>query len=279
MIAKRFIQRRDVLAEQTAMQGYRPVREGKDGPLVPVTQRALLAHLSGDKTYGHYLLDTDDKCRVFAFDIDLEKNSGPDDPEPHHVGRWAQPPDMETWTGSEDTWTSAHVIHEFDARESWRDRRHPSRTYLKTQMRYLAGMLARTIHEELELPTAVTYTGAKGIHVYGFTDPLPAEQVREAAQIVLDSLDCFRPSKGKHFFKHVNTDPIDGYDNFSIEVFPKQTSIGDGGFGNLMRLPLGVNRKAPKDPTFFVDLRAPMSELVAHPNPLAILESGNPWLD
>lgn len=279
IVAKRFIQRRDVFAEQTSMGGYRPVREGSDGPFTALKGRHLASHFSGEKTYGHYLLDPDNNCRLFAFDIDLEKNTPDDQPGPHFVGKYALAPNLETWTGTHEEWFEAHTIHDFDPRESWKDRAHPSRPQVKMQMRFISHMLARSIREELDIETAVTYTGSKGLHVYGFTGPLPAEHVREAAQIVLDSLDCFTANRGKHFFKHNSSDPIDGFPNFSIEVFPKQISIGDGGFGNLMRLPLGRNLKSPKEPTFFVDMRAPMSELAPHPNPVALLESGNPWMD
>lgn len=279
-IAKRFIQRRDVYAVQTADGGYKPARQGHDGPFYPLGVPQLQEHLDGAQTYGHYLLDADDMCRVFAFDIDLEKNGPATEASPGFTGRWAQSPDMATWTSTDDeAWWKAHVIHEFDARESWRDRGHPSRPFVKRQMRELSQMLARGITQTLEIPTAVAYTGAKGVHVYGFTGALPASDVREAAQLVIDSMDCFVPHRGNHFFKHASDDPIDGYSNFSVEIFPKQTSVGNGGFGNLMRLPLGRNRKAPADPTFFVDLRTPMSELRPHPDPVALLESGDPWKD
>lgn len=280
LIAKRFIQRRDVFAVQTQDGGYMPAREGRDGPYFSLKGRFIEAHLQGKRTLGHYLLDPENNCRLFAFDIDLEKNSTDEAGNVTHQGYWVQTPDLETWTGPEDEWWKARIVHEFDAREAWRDRSHPSRTFTKTQLRMISSMLARTIKDVLDIPVAVAYTGAKGLHVYGFTGSMPAEHVREAAQIVLDSLDCFEPARGKHFFRHKDQSPEDGYPNISIEVFPKQTTINaDGGFGNLMRLPLGRNLKAPNDPTFFVDMRAPMSELRPHTDVAALLESGNPWAD
>lgn len=279
-VAKRFIQRRDVYAIQTSEGGYMPAREGRDGPFYPLGVQQVQQHLAGTSTYGHYLLDSDDMCRVFAFDIDLEKNGTATSIPPHFFGRWAQSPDMATWTSTDDeAWWKAHVIHEFDARESWKDRSHPSRPFVKKQMRELAQMLTRGVTQTLGIPTVAAYTGAKGCHVYGFTGPLPAADVREAAQLVIDNLDTFVAHRGKHFYKHASDDPIDGFPNFTIEIFPKQVSVGDGGFGNLMRLPLGRNKKNPADPTFFLDLRAPMSELKPHPDPVALLESGNPWAD
>ena len=115
--------------------------------------------------------------------------------------------------------------------------------------------------------------------MYGFTGTLPAEEVREAAMLVLDMLDEFEPVRGKNFYEHKNDDPIHGFKtNFSIEVFPKQTSIDGGGYGNLMRLPLGKNWKNPKDPTFFLDMTGPLAEFKPHSDPVKLLEEGNPYV-
>lgn len=279
LIAKRFIQRRDVFAVQTSNGAYMPVLEHKDGPRVPIKGRHLVEHLSGARTYGHYLLDQTDHCKLFAFDIDLEKNNPATDTDPGFIGTWVQRPDLETWTGTDDAYWNAQVVHPCNPREDWKNRAFPGRAWLKLQMRFLSAMLARGIHDELGIPVAVAYTGAKGVHVYGFTGSQPAAMVRAGAQIVLDSLGCFKPHRGQHFFKHVNEDPILGYSNFTIEVFPKQDSLDGKDLGNLMRLPLGKNLKNPADPTFFVDLRAPMDSLVPYPDPTALLEHGDPWRD
>lgn len=279
LIARRFIKRRDVFAEQTPDGAYRPVLDGYQGPRIPIKGRHLLDHLNGTKTYGHYLLDTDDTCKLFAFDIDLEKNEPATDSNPGFQGTWVERPDIGTWTGDDDAWWAAQVVHPCNPREDWKDRRFPGRAWLKLQMRFLSAMLARGIKDELDIPVAVAYTGAKGLHVYGFTGSMPATTVRDGAQVVLDALGCFVPHRGQHFFKHANQDPILGYANFTIEVFPKQVSLDGKDLGNLMRLPLGRNQKNPKDPTFFVDMRAPMDSLVPHDDVVSLLETGNPWSD
>lgn len=256
LIAKRFIQRRDVYAQQISDGTWRPVTE-------PIRKPQVAAHLNSEVSNGHYLLDADSQCKFFAFDIDLNK-----------AGFWPLGYDRLEDPANGDPWCEAPVAHEFNPREAWRNRAHPSRAFQKNQMRMLAEMLANTTRKMLELPVAVTYSGYKGLHVYGFTGSLPAVQVREGAQIVLDALGCFEPSRGKAFWAHKNTDPIDGYVNLSVEVFPKQTELSDGGYGNLMSLPLG--KSSHGDPRFFVDLRAPMAQLVPD-DPKRVLLSGNPW--
>lgn len=280
LIAKKFIQRRDVKAMQTASGAYIPVTEYKDGPRIPWRMRDLQAHLAGEVSYGHYLLDADDKCKLFAFDIDIEKMKKDTDGNPTWWGSYPTFPDMTNYPGApggEDEYFRANtVVTGFDPYAAWRDRAHPGRKWLKYQMRMIADTLARIIYEELQLPVAVAYSGNKGLHVYGFTGTTSAAEVREAADTVLALAGCFEPLKGKNFFRHTNSDPIEGFPNLSVEVFPKQISLEGKDLGNLMRLPLGKNIKS-NDPTFFVDQRLPMTHLLPHPDPVALLEGGNPW--
>lgn len=269
LFAKRFIQRRDVKARQMSNGDYMPVTSQGTPHRLPWQMSDLRDHLEGRQTYGHYLLDQDDVCRVFAFDIDLETN-----------GAWCDYPRL-----TEEQWAALPADTEFpvaqqfpyNPRETWRDRAHPSRAWTKFKMRSLAEKLSRTISIELELQTAVAYSGFKGLHVYGFTGPVPAAQAREAADLTLALAGGFVPAKGKNFFKSADEDPETGYPGLLVEVFPKQTSLNGKDLGNLMRLPLGRNLKSP-DPTFFVDQRAPLGSLVPHPDPVELLKTGRPWL-
>jgi hypothetical protein len=265
LIAQRFIQRRDVKAKQlsngtyTPDNEYNPATGGFDGPRIPWKMPHLHAHLASTATYGHYLLDQDSNCKLFAFDIDLEKTgflptatwvSGMDDP----------------------------LKVEFQAanpREAWRDRRHPGRPWMKYQLRVIAERLAAVANKEMDLPVAIAYSGAKGLHVYCFTGAIRASDAREGAQLVLDTLGEFDLIKGQHFYRHKNQDPYQGYPNLSVEVYPKQGSLDGKDLGNLMRLPLGRNQKTT-DPTFFVDLRAPLNELIPR-NSEWSLTTDNPW--
>lgn len=257
LISRRFIQRRDVKAQQSNSGAWTPVREGQPPVDLPWRKSDLVSHLAGEQTFGHYLLDQDSNCKLFAFDLDLTK-----------TGHWHEL----------DVENENPPLHELNPREAWLDRGHPARPFLKSQMRMLSNQLAKAIKDLLDIPCAVAFTGYKGMHVYGFTGSVPAKDAREAATIVLDSVGCWTPSRGKAFYSHTSTDPLDCYDNFSLEVFPKQDTLDGKDYGNLMRLPLGRNLKAPANPTFFIDSKAAYVELRPHPDPVALLESGNPWL-
>jgi hypothetical protein len=263
LLAKHFIARRDVKAVQFSDGTWMPHTETRkrDGKRIPWDRPSLADHISGNKTYGHYLLNTDDQCKFFAFDIDLEENGDPEKEKEPYVGHWVD---------------GDGGVHEFDAREAWTNRAHPSRLWTKYQLKMVASRLAAVITGDLELPCAVTYSGSKGLHVYGFTGLISAEDAREGAQIVLDTMGGWQPKRGKHFFESIERDPMIGYPNLSIEVFPKQTSIKDKDLGNLMRLPLGKNLKNPQDPTFFVDMTSPMSVL-APIDSVHALTTLNPW--
>lgn len=255
LIAKTFIQRRDVFARQYSDGSWRPVEQ-------PFTRSAIVDHLCGHTSLGHYLLDSASVCKFFAFDIDLVKS-----------GFWLD--GWDTFIPRDDGVSAENpTIRELSPRTAWRDRAHPARSFMKMQFRMMAGLLAAEVQKSLEIPVAVSYSGFKGLHVYGLTGPIKAQDAREGAQIVLDSLGCFAPSRGKAFWAHQDQSP-EGYPNLSIEVFPKQTEISEGGYGNLMSLPLGKNSHG--DPRFFVDVRKPMSELVPQ-NPIQHLTQ-NIWAD
>ncbi len=68
LFASKFIARPDVFAEQFP-----------DGAWAPRRQRLgmsdLLAHIRGERSLGHYMLNQASECKLFAFDIDLEKPS------------------------------------------------------------------------------------------------------------------------------------------------------------------------------------------------------------
>lgn len=272
LFASKFIARPDVKAIQESNGDYRPTVErerstGKIGKMYGFTMRDLLDHIEGVRTYGHYMLNLDSECKLFAFDIDIDESG---------VVPFAVSPEGE--------WSDFRAVP--DLRSLWTQRdQQLLRTFLKHRMRELAHKLAKTINEEFDIPTAVTYTGAKGLHVYGFTGLLPAIQVREGAELVLKATGAFEPFRGINFWRHKELvhpdgtpDLVNSYSQFSIEVFPKQTSVEPGGFGNLMRLPLGRNLKNPKDPTFFLDLRANFGTGAFTPrDPVEALTVNNPW--
>lgn len=275
LFASRFIQRADVKAVQLEKDAG-ALHQGDwfpdnrvdpakrpNSPHLPhgFQMPHLLAHLAGERTYGHYLLDDSDHCKVFVFDIDLIDGLNKDDPEGKKLGTWVS--------------MDADTVHEdVNPRELWQDRRAvEARTWYKYQMKRIGHMLATKVRE-LGIDCGVAYSGSKGIHVYGMTGSLPAKEVREAAMLVLDMTDEFEELRGKNFFKHKNDDPVHGFQNFSIEVFPKQDTLDGKNLGNLVRLPLGRNFKNPKDPTFFLDMTAPIGEFKPHSDPIKLLTEG-----
>ena len=245
LIAKKFIARSDVKAVQfkngawSPHQEFNPESRKYDGPRIKWRRQDLLAHINGEATYGHYLLDTDNTCKLFAFDIDLQKSG---------------------FLPFAENWTDFREVE--DLRAAWLDRSHPARDWMKFQFKTTAHKLMAFVSEELGLQTAAAYSGAKGVHVYGFMgdgDKLDATKVHEAAILAMRQIGEFEPLRGEHFFKHKNMNPEDGFPNLSIEVFPKQGSLDGKDLGNLMRLPLGRNLKS-SDPTFFLDMTTALSD-------------------
>lgn len=277
IMGERFIQRTDVKAIQFSSGAYVPdnypdLKNPSRYQPLGWLGRHVLAHIKGEQTYGYYLLDQENKTKLFAFDIDLEKK-----------GTWVEHPRWED-IASEDAEHDNRVfddntkIHLGNPRELWANREAVgARSWYKWQMSQLAHMFCGVIRTQLKLPCAAAYSGSKGIHVYGFTGPVPAQEAREGALIVLDILGQFEPLKGENFFRHKEGGPM-GFPSFSVEIFPKQSTIENkDGYGNLMRLPLGRNLKSP-DPTFFLDLTAPLAQLKPHPDPVKLLTTGEPYL-
>jgi hypothetical protein len=278
IIALKFIQRRDVKAVQFKNGSWSPDSEVKSGNHgLGWKLSDIEKHLNKEAVYGHYLLDAEDRARVFVFDIDLvafDKNRPECNNYVSMPGLVGQPAGLT----NEEFDAQTVVYEDVNPRELWHDRSQlQARAWYKLKMMELAHKFTSAC-VELGVPTAAAYSGSKGIHVYGFTGNMPASEVREGALLALDIVGEFEPSKGKNFYRHTNLDPITGYPTFELEVFPKQPTLEGKSLGNLVRLPLGMNHKSPKDPTFFLDLKAPMGQFRPHPRPIELLESGNPYI-
>lgn len=268
LLASKFIQRRDVKAVQRG-NAYMPVTAtGKpDGERLPWTRADIDAHVTGRQSFGHYLVGQDGNCKLFAFDIDLVKwNEKSNRPQP-------------TWLPiNENGYTVDAEPKPLQPREAWLHPKAPLelRRFLVAQMRGVAEMLALATADVLGIPVAVSYSGNKGLHVYGFTGAAPAHDVREAAMAMVDYTDAFEPLRGKNFFAPTDTDIRSGFGCVEVEVFPKQSNLDDKDLGNLMRLPLGVHAKSGQR-AHFITLNSHVDELV-EADPVAALEGGNPWM-
>lgn len=276
LIAMKFIQRRDVKAVQTPDGKWAPDNKFKGHPHgLGFDMASLERHLTGQATYGHYLLDTNSHARVMCFDIDLEPKAK-EDMALEKKGNYVILPQRNL--DNVEFEEQIQIIEDVDPRALWQDRTATdARKWYKAQMMMLARKFVKAVTEELGIGAAAAYSGSKGVHVYGFTGDMPASEVREGALIVMDALGEFELSRGDHFWKHMNTDPIQGFQNFQIEIFPKQDTLDDKSYGNLVRLPLGKNQKSA-DPTFFLDLKAPAWEMRPHPDPIELLTTGNPYV-
>jgi hypothetical protein len=263
LLASKFIARPDVKAIQRSNGDYNPVDK-------PFTRADIEAHLRGEVTYGHYLLNPDGQCKLFVFDIDLDKW---DKLHPERNEYLRAPTQIDT-DGVFTNWMPC------DPRDVWLDRsRRIERLYFKYQLRMMASSLASAIASELDIQVACTYTGAKGLHVYGFTGLMPASDVRDGANLVIESLDTFETHRGNNFFKHKwYGEDENSFQCLTLEVFPKQVTLDGKGYGNLCRLPLGRNLKNPKDPTFFLDFRSNFSDNALMPrNAVDALTCASYW--
>lgn len=265
LLAKMFIARPELKAAQGADGSYRPLR-GE-----PFTLACLLDHITGVQTFGHYTTNEKDETKLFCFDVDLEK------------------------TGllpiKQDGYGRFFMFDNAELRDVWGSRKPgAARNFIKLQLKMLANQLMSAINKELEIPTAATYSGSKGVHVYGFTGKTSTELARGGADIVLDALrhtqqGYWAVSRGTNFLKYMNSDsklaedPSSNCSQFSLEVFPKQDTLEgkEKGLGNLLRLPTGVNLKSPKrDRGFFLDMRTALTEFAPR-DAVEALTAKNPW--
>lgn len=289
-LARTFISRKDVKAEQMPFHkgsAYRPIRE-------PWKMDDLRAHVRGDKTFGHYLLDQDSMVKFLAFDIDLEKQGTYCD-----FSYEAQEYFLE-YICIRDGSINDLEFHHFNPREAWLDHSHPARPWMTYQLTNLASSLSRATGA-MGLKTFATCSGSKGAHVYGiFDEPVQAEVARAVAMEILinapgrgflDGNLKFVQARGQNFYhlapdweaERVHTDHLlhfDLFDNFMVEVFPKQDRLEGNRLGNLMRLDFGKNLKAPGEPTFVIDFDKPDLRIEPHETFKElqyILENGIDW--
>lgn len=249
LLASMFITRTDVKAVQHNDGSYAPhtANGRRDGQKIGWRREDLSAHIAGRSTFGHYLLSPQGECKLVAFDIDLTKAGY-----------------LPVSIDSDD------VVPCADLRAAWRDRAHPARWHMKLQFKQLAHKIATVVSEKMRRPVAVAYSGSKGVHVYAFTGQLPGAEQRQVGRWVLELLE-FQPGEYPNHFV------LDGFPNLSVELYPRQDDLVGKNLGNLMRLPLGKNWKNPQDPTFFVDMTAPLGSMVPI-DPVIALTKENPWV-
>jgi hypothetical protein len=247
-LGKKFIERRDVKAIQHPNGAYTPDR-------TKFTMQDLRDHIEGKRTLGHYILSSNNRCRVFAFDLDVMKDPTTKTPP--------EPPIV--WENDQGQG------EEIDPRAVLLDRTHWARPLIVQQLQRLALALAHRAHSMFEIPVAAAYSGGKGVHVYAFpTEPDHSAVVREVALEVLNSFSGrFKNTRGSNFFG------VDGY-VIDIEVFPKQSDLDGKDLGNLMRLPLGINRKTGER-SHFIRLDRDATEFMEMDARSVLIDGALPW--
>jgi hypothetical protein len=235
-----------------------------------MTMADFEAHLNGSKTMGHYMMNENDECKLFAFDIDLldfQRFDGPHEgcdaatiigePDKIHKHPWMVRQEDGSFVG-------------YNLREEWlKGEASPFHERLTIQLRCMAEGLALRINRTLNISVAISNSGGKGLHVYAFTGLMPGEVLRNLALEILDGFG-FVPTKGANFFQQ----PHD-YKALEVEIFPKQASLQGKDLGNLMKLPLGVNRKTGIR-SEFITCRVGYNGLQAM-DPIHALEGDLPW--
>jgi hypothetical protein len=278
LLGERFIERKDVHALQSDNGAWRPVKcegcweqERRTGdtvycPHMQYTMTDFRRHLAGEITLGHYLVNPETQTtKLFAFDLDLMK------PKVMPDGEVVFQP---VYGGDPDAAFPPPDAVPFNPREAWLQPDHPAQEEMVTAMRALAEGLARRIDEVLNIPVAIVDSGGKGLHVYGFTGSILASQAQALANMILEEGPWER-SKGNAFWRHRNADTFGTYQYVEIEVFPKQTELPPGGYGNLMKLPLGINRKTGR-PAKFISVRGGLNQL-PEMDPMKALQGDQPW--
>lgn len=264
LIGERFIARKDVKAIERSDGAWNPVTDtGKsDGKRLPFSVKDFQDHFAGKRTLGHYLVAPDNTCKLFAFDIDLDKD-----------GWW-----IDT-TSTSDDGDLASLLKDgikCNPRSVWAAQDPPEAVaYFTTTLRGLADGLAAATHRLFggDVHVAIANSGGKGLHVYGFTGSMPAADVREYARAVLMEFGgIFEPQRGDNFWKHTAQG---AYRNLTIEIFPKQDNLDGKDLGNLMRLPLGVNRKTGRR-GHFITSNASYARLIEM-DPMRALTGDLPW--
>lgn len=258
LLGSKFIQRRDVKAFQQDDGAWYPDR-------TPFTMQDFEAHLAGTRTLGHYMLDPEGNCKLFAFDLDLVKHNrecpggtctGCDVTFPNLV------PD------GQDNPQATDFPFVGIPREMYKADNAALRS-LKIQLRCMAEGLAYRVSQH-GIPVAIATSGHKGLHVYGFTGCVPAEVAKSVAIGVLEDFGCFEPFKGQNFWRHKSS-----YHVLDIEVFPKQDNLNGKDLGNLMKLPLGVHR-VTKNRSTFLSTSSSYDRFITM-DPERVLSGDYPW--
>lgn len=206
----------------------------------------LLAHIEGRQPIMHSLIGTEGKAKIFAIQISLaDTKAEPAVPWAEVEGVWG-------------AWRSG------DVRSLWM-RREPGvpRKAMKYFFRLAAGNMVRSIEENLSIPACAAYAPPYSVTVYGLTGLVPEGRAQKAATITLESQGWEETQGGiwRHANRNNGDDPEGGFPCLEAQIFPDRIRHPIE-MGNALPLPLGADFRAPKDKSFFLDLRFGLNELI-----------------
>ncbi len=128
-------------------------------------------------------------------------------------------------------------VIDIDLVSRFRDRKLSAaeRNQLRREGVYMLGRI-KELGVERNMVGLAEFSGGKGYHFwYPVREPVPAQWMRGALRSLVNKVK-------------------DDISCFSMEIFPKQDKISGKGFGNLVKLPLGIHRKTGK-PSWFLDCK------------------------
>lgn len=227
LIAKKFI----------ATTDYKCFQDGDDFQEIPGswTREDLKGHLAGEQFWWHLPVNAEGKCKFFCLQASLAK-----------TGKYPWPWNPEDWDDS----GFPGELRSFSPQESWNDRSHESRNWLKLQMKTLAAQMCHVIRRELEIPCAVMYGGDGGLYIYGFTGLIEEWSAQAAGKLVMDMLgwkkvdDEYLPvGDEKDLFQKLSC--------LTAQVWPS---------ASWLPLPLGTDPSRPGEPIFFLDMSTALTD-------------------
>jgi len=250
MMGNLLIARKDVKAIEyhgTWMPHRQNMRETGDGDLIPFRLVDFHEHMFGNQCLGTYLLDTDSNVKFFAIDVDLRKEGAAywpvhDAEELEAILTMSEGNEVVV-NGILDTET---VIGNLE--EALHQPDHVGHRWARILVSSTLSNLARIVTNELGLPSLPVVTGGGGHLLVPLGELTPAVEARVLARQVMEAAGG-RQTKGDNFWMIGESENP----GIELEVFPKQDTIPkNGGFGNLIRLPLGLHHRT-KTRTYFVD--------------------------
>lgn len=242
------IARRDAKAVEKG-DAWMPDRErvprGQDpnsGALIPYKMGDFKRHLLEHRCLGTYLLDPDNKVKFMAFDIDLSFKED---------SIWLKVHDPDEF---HDEASLDLDVHHGNLEAAMHVKGEPAYRWARTLIWTQVVAICDIVKSQTGLPVLPVVTGG-GAHVLvPFGELIPAADARSLARTVMEQTG-FEPFRGDAFWRN----PSNPNSGIEVEVFPKQDRLPDkGGFGNLIRLPLGWHSGA-NIRTYFLKLDSPAS--------------------